>query len=139
VADLKKNGFVDPARIHLLGWSFGGGAAFNALALAEEQPDVKIKWVVAYFPYCAAVRSWKRAVPVLVLRGDADDTAPFENCKPAVQASLDNKSMRDVVYRGALHSFDQFTVQQPVKGAFGMHGYDEAAAKSAWRELETLE
>ena len=138
VADLMKNGFVDAARIHLLGWSFGGGAALNALALAEQQPDLKIKSVVAYYPYCAAVRSWKQAVPVLVLRGDADDTAPFENCIPAVQAALDNESMRDVVYPGALHSFDQFTVPQPMKGAFGTHGYDEAATKSAWRELETF-
>jgi dienelactone hydrolase len=138
VADLKKNGFVDPARIHLLGWSFGGGAALNALALAEEQPDAKIKSVVAYFPYCGAVRPWKQQVPVLILRGDADDIALFGMCKSAVQAALDNKSMRDVVYPGALHSFDQFTVPQPVKDAFGTHGYNEAATKNAWRELETF-
>ena len=138
VADLKKNSFVDPARIHLLGWSYGGGAALNALALAEEQPDVKIKSVVAYFPYCGAVRPWKQPVPVLVLRGGADDMAPFGKCMPAVKAALDNKSMRDVVHPGALHSFDQFTVPQPVKDAMGTHGYDEAATKSAWREMETF-
>jgi dienelactone hydrolase len=138
VADLKENSFVDPARINLLGWSYGGGAALNALALAEEQPDVKIKSVVAYFPYCAAVRPWRQQVPVLILRGDADDIAPFEKCKSAAQAALDNKSLRDVVYPGALHSFDQFTVPQPEKGPFGTHGYDEAATKSAWRELETF-
>ena len=136
VADLKKNGFVDPARIHLLGWSYGGGAAFNALALAEEQPDMKIKSVVAYFPYCGAVRPWKQPVSVLVLRGGADDIAPFEKCMPAVRSALDNKSLRDVVYPGALHSFDQFTVPQPVKDPIGTHGYDEAATKSAWTELE---
>jgi dienelactone hydrolase len=59
-------------------------------------------------------------------------------CAAAVQAALDNKSMRDVVYPGALHSFDQFTVPQPVKGAIGTHGYDEAATKSAWREMATF-
>jgi dienelactone hydrolase len=138
VADLKKNSFVDPARIHLLGWSYGGGAALNALALAEEQPDAKIKSVVAYFPYCAAVRPWKQPAPVLVLVGDADDIAPFENCRGAVKGALDNKSMRVVVYPGALHSFDQFTVPQPVKETFGTHGYNEAATKGAWKELETF-
>jgi dienelactone hydrolase len=102
VADLKKNSFVDPARIHLLGWSYGGGSVLNALAMAEKQPKAKIKSVVAYYPYCAAVRAWKQPVPVLVLRGDADDIAPFDKCKRAVQAALDNKSMRVVVYPGAL-------------------------------------
>jgi len=136
VADLKKNSFVDPARIHLLGWSYGGGAVLNGLALAEGQPDVMIKSVVAYFPFCAAVRPWKQPVPVLVLRGDADDIAPFGMCLSAVRGALDNKSMREVVYPGALHSFDQFTVPQPVKDAMGTHGYNEAAAKGAWAETE---
>lgn len=138
VADLKKNAFVDSARIHVLGWSYGAGAALNALALAEESPDVKIKSVVAFFPYCGSVRSWKQSIPVLVLRGDADDMAPFGKCVPAVQTALDNKSMRDVVYPGALHSFDQFTVPQPLKNSLGTFGYNEAATKSAWREIETF-
>ena len=86
VADLKKNSFIDPARINLLGWSYGGGAALNALALAEEQPEVKIKSVVAYFPYCATVRPWRQRVPVLILRGDADDIAPWPvDCRPALR------------------------------------------------------
>ena len=106
--------------------------------MAEEQPDVKIKSVVAYFPYCAAVRPWKQPAPVLVLVGDADDIAPFENCRGAVKGALDNKSMRVVVYPGALHSFDQFTVPRPVREAFGTHGYNEAATKGAWKELETF-
>ena len=138
VADLKKNAFVDPASINVLGWSYGAGAALNALALAEESPDVKIKSVVAFFPYCGSVRSWKQPVPVLVLRGDADDMAPFGKCVPAVQAALDNKSMRDVVYPGALHSFDQFTVPQPLKNSIGTFGYNEAATKSAWKEIEAF-
>ena len=35
VTDLAKDGSIDPTRIHLIGWSFGGGASFSALALAE--------------------------------------------------------------------------------------------------------
>jgi dienelactone hydrolase len=138
VADLKKNSFVDPARVHLLGWSYGGGAVLNALSMVEAQPELGIKSVVAYFPFCAAVRPWKQPVPALVLRGDADDIAPFGMCLSAVQGALDNKSMREVVYPEALHSFDQFTVPQPMKDAMGTHGYNEAAAKAAWAEMETF-
>ena len=138
VADLKKNAFVDPGRIHAVGWSYGAGAALNALALAEESQDVKIKSVVAFFPYCGSVRSWKQPVPVLVLRGDADDMAPFGKCNSAVQTAIDNKSLQDVVYPGALHSFDQFTVPQPLKNSMGTFGYNEAATKDAWRRIETF-
>ena len=109
-------------------------AALNALALADRTAGYENQ----NFTYCASVRPWTKPVPVLVLRGDADDIAPFGMCTSAVQAARDNKSRRDVVYPGALHSFDQFTVPQPVKDAIGTHCYDEAATKSAWRELETF-
>lgn len=138
VADLKTNAFVDPSRIHVLGWSYGAGAALNALAVAEDKGNGKIQSVVAFFPYCGAVRAWKEPVPVLVLRGDADDMAPFGKCASAVRTAIDNKSLQDVVYPGALHSFDQFTVPQPLKNPFGTFGYNEAATKDAWRRIVTF-
>jgi len=46
---LAKEGSIDPTRIHVMGWSFGGGAAFSALALAESE-SIKINSVVAFFP-----------------------------------------------------------------------------------------
>jgi hypothetical protein len=38
LADLKKNSFVDPDRIHPLGWSYGAGAALNALPWLRNSP-----------------------------------------------------------------------------------------------------
>ena len=64
--------------------------------------------------------------------------APFGKCDVAVHTALENKSMRDVVYSGALHSFDQFTVPQPLKNSLGTFGYDEAATKDAWKQILTL-
>ena len=137
VTDLAKDRSIDPNRIHVIGWSYGAGASFSALALAERQ-SVKIDSVVAFFPYCKGALAWKQPTPVLTFVGLADNIAPFAQCKDLVKDALDNKSMREVVYPGALHSFDQFTVPQPMKDAMGTHGYNEAAAKAAWAETETF-
>lgn len=130
LADLKKQRFVDPTRIHIWGWSYGGGAAFDALALAEKRPDIKIASVVAYFPWCGPPRPWAQPVPVLVLRGAADAIAPFSKCEAAAATALANKSMHVVVYPGATHSFDQFTLPKSVD--------DKNAATAAWREAEAF-
>ena len=137
VGYLAKESSIDPARIHVIGWSFGGGAAFSALALAERE-SVKINSVVAFFPYCKGALGWKQPTPVLTLVGLADDMAPFAQCKDLVKDALDNKSMRVVEYPDAPHSFDQFTVTNPITVPFGTFGYNEKAATQSWSELEAF-
>jgi dienelactone hydrolase len=101
VTDLAKDNSIDPNRIHLIGWSFGGGASFSALALAERQ-SVKINSVVAFFPFCRGALAWKQPTPVLTLVGLADDIAPFAQCKDLVKDALDDKSMRVVEYPASI-------------------------------------
>jgi len=137
VTYLGKEGSIDPTRIHVMGWSFGGGASFSALALAERE-SVKINSVVAFFPYCKGALGWKQPTPVLTLVGLADDMAPFAQCKDLVKDALDNKSMRVVEYPDAPHSFDQFTVTTPITVPFGTFGYNEKAATQSLSELETF-
>jgi dienelactone hydrolase len=137
VTDLAKNSSIDPARIHLIGWSFGGGASFSALALAERE-SVRINSVVAFFPFCKGALAWKRPTPVLTFVGLADKIAPLAQCKEVVKSALDNKSMRVVEYPDALHSFDQFTVPSPITGPYGTFGYNEKAATQSWSELEAF-
>ncbi len=137
VADLAKDSSIDPTRIHLIGWSFGGGAVFSALALAERE-SVKINSVVAFFPFCRGALAWKQPTPVLTLVGLADKIAPFAQCKDLVKDALDNKSMRVVEYPDAFHSFDQWTVTTPIRGSYGTFGYNEKAATQSWSELEAF-
>jgi dienelactone hydrolase len=84
VTDLAKDSSIDPNRIHVIGWSFGWGASFSALALAERE-SVKINSVVAFFPYCKGALAWKQPTPVLKLVGLADNIAPFAQCKDLVK------------------------------------------------------
>jgi dienelactone hydrolase len=137
LTDLAKDSSIDPSRIHVIGWSFGGGASFSALALAERQ-SVKINSVVAFFPFCKGALAWKQPTPVLTFVGLADNIAPFAQCKDLVKDALDNKSMRVVEYPDAFHSFDQFTVATPITGPYGTFGYNEKAATQSWSELEAF-
>jgi dienelactone hydrolase len=93
VTYLAKESAIDPTRIHVMGWSFSGGASFSALALAERE-SVKINSVVAFYPYCEGALGWKQPTPVLTLVALADNVAPFAQCKGWVKEALDNKSMR---------------------------------------------
>ena len=137
VTYLAKDNSIDPTRIHVMGWSFGEGASFSALALAERE-SVKINSVVAFYPYCKGALSWKQPTPVLTLVGLADNMAPFALCKGLVKDALDNKSMRVVEYPEAHHCFDEFTVPTPVTAPFGTCGYNEKAATQSWSELEAF-
>ena len=62
---------------------------------------------------------------MLTFVGLADNIAPFAQRKDLVKDALDNKSMRVVDYRDALHSFDQFTVATPITKSFGTFGHNE--------------
>jgi dienelactone hydrolase len=135
---LAKDSSIYPTRIHVMGWSFGGGASFSALALGEKE-SVKIDSVVAFYPYCKGALGWKQPTPVLTLVALADDIAPFAQCKDLVKDALENKSMRVVEYPDALHSFDQFTIATPITVPFfGTIGYNEKAASQSWSELEAF-
>jgi dienelactone hydrolase len=138
VAYLAKDSSIDPTRIHLMGWSFGGGASFSALALAE-RASAKINSVVAFYPACEGALRWKQSAPVLALVGLADEVAPFTFCKGLVRDALDNKSMRVVEYPDAHHSFDYFTIPTPAAvPSLGTLGYNEKAATGSWSEVEVF-
>jgi dienelactone hydrolase len=134
IADLKKHPFVDPAGIHLLGWSYGGGGVLHVLSMAEKRPDVKIKSVVALYPYCRFVAPWHSSVPVLILYGGADNVAPYSQCKAAAKTASANGSLTAIGYPGAYHAFDWFTGTARYDVRFGTAGYNPGAASKAWDE-----
>lgn len=138
IAYLAKDSSIDPTRVHVIGWSFGGGASFSALALAERE-SVKINSVVAFYPDCGGASGWKQPTPVLTLVALADDVAPFRFCTGLVKDALDNKSMRIVEYPDAHHAFDLFTIPTPINvPSLGTIGYNEKAATQSWSEVQAF-
>jgi len=67
--------------------------------------------------------------------GAIDNVAPLSDC----ETIFDNLPHRDKltvrIYENAHHSFDNSTIPAEMQGRFGTMGYNEAAAKSAWKEV----
>ena len=125
---LRSHPLVDPARIAVIGYCFGG---FVALELARSGADVA--GVVTFHGALTSSNPADAAnitAKVLVLSGAADPVVPdeqvqaFENemrAAPQVDWQL-------VHYSGAMHSFTQPEVHMPEHGA----AYQPAAERRSW-------
>jgi len=126
---------VDPARITVLGWSYGGGAALVALA---EYPAEQLAFsrVIVYYPDCRTVRPWKIRIPVLMLLAGEDDVAPGKRCQQAVKESTGSEAVKSMVYPGAQHGFDVSELPPKMKYPAGTLGYHPQAAAATWEEIQ---
>jgi len=132
---LKSQPSVEQARITVLGWSYGGGAALVALS---EYPAEQLAFsrAIVYYPDCRSVRPWTIRLPVLMLLAGEDDVAPGKRCQQAVQGSAVSDVVKIVVYPGAQHGFDVSELPPKMKYPAGTIGYHPQAAATAWEEIQ---
>jgi dienelactone hydrolase len=122
---------VDPARISVIGWSYGGGGVLEALAVMPPGPPTFAK-AAMYYPDCRGARPWSAAgISALMLLGAIDDVALPALCDPVVKGAPPN-SLRTIVYPGARHAFDFSNLPERVEQAFGTIGYNAEAARASW-------
>jgi dienelactone hydrolase len=114
--------------INVLGWSLGGQGA-----IAAAQASAGIAKAVAYYPACQRLPTTELKVPTLILSGEADDVVPLSACRKLVDGM---KMVTILTYPSAHHGFDNKKFDPPRKYPLGTLGYNAAAAKSAWAELE---
>jgi dienelactone hydrolase len=137
---LRKQPFVDPERIGLLGMSQGAGAALAASADFYDKPQGRraFRAIVSIYPPCffANVRIPGRSrpvnllylpptrivvVPLLVQMGDLDTETPPKDCISRLQEKKDQGApVEFVVHKNATHGWDigrNFTKK-------GMNGQD---------------
>ena len=132
---LRQQPFVKKEAINVMGWSYGAGCALRALGRIEGREPVQVDAMVAYYPYCQAALKWDSEVPVLVLVGAIDNTAPLSRCEMIFNDLPKRNKLTVRVYDNAHHAFDNFTLPAEMQYRFGTIGYNEAAAKSAWKEV----
>ena len=134
---LRQQPFVKKGSINVMGWSYGGAGALQALTRTEGRDPVDVNAVVAYYPACEHTKKWDSeiTVPVLVLVGKIDDTAPFWQCEETFGDMTKRHNLTAREYENAHHCFDisALPAEKPYK--FGTIGYNKAAAKSAWKEV----
>jgi dienelactone hydrolase len=130
---LRSQSFVDPARVSVMGWAFGGGAILAALA-DHSQDRLGFSRAVAYYPACWALRPWNNPTPVLMLLAGADDGG--EACEEVVRNSSPRTMVKIVLYSGAYPGFDVSELPPKMTYRFGTLGHDPRAAASARQEIE---
>ncbi len=131
LAVLKQQPQVDPAKIGVVGYCFGGGVA---LEMAREGEDLA---GVATFhgslaPYGAPARPGAVKAHLLVQTGGADPNIPQERVAAFEQEMKDaGADLRVIVYPGAKHSFTN-----PDADKAGVPGlaYDPQVDRKSWQE-----
>lgn len=133
---LKQQTFVKKGAINVMAWSYGSAGALTALMHTKNLEPAQVDAVVAYYPYCAGgVVAWDSEVPVLVLVGTIDTVAPLSKCESIFDELPKRDKLTIQVYKDAHHAFDNPTLPAEMQYEFGTLGYNEVAAKSAWKEV----
>ena len=123
-AHLRKQSFVDPDRVGLLGLSQGAMAALGISASLYETPQGKpaFRAIVANYPVCFLgnlripgrpprdinfVPEERITVPLLVQMGDLDTEGPAQDCLSRLRPQQDKGApIETVVYKNATHGWD---------------------------------
>lgn len=110
---LRTLSYVDPNRIVVIGWSWGGTGALvasaKALPAAVGATDATFRAAAAFYPECDYLQQYASSprLPVLILIGTADDIAPPDKCESGVQSAVSNgQPVAIKTYGGAEHGFD---------------------------------
>ena len=159
-AHLRKQTFVDPDRIGLLGLSQGAMAALGVSASLYETPQGKpaFRGIVANYPVCFLgnlrmagrapvnvnfVPEEKITVPLLVQMGDLDTEGPPQDCISRLQVQKDKGApVETVVYKNATHAWDM-GISFAKTAANGQHveyrSNPKVTAESVARALDFLD
>jgi dienelactone hydrolase len=113
LAWLGTQSFVDPRRLAVMGYSYGGGVALLR-ALSGKPDDMTpspARAAVLVYPDCALADALgpKRAVrqPTLFAMGALDDWTPPAQCRAVIDRVTKGRDLVETrLYEGAHHSFD---------------------------------
>jgi len=119
---------VDPHRIFVIGWSYGGGGVLAALKTLPA--DTPIAKAVLFYPVCRGAPRWSASVAGLMLLGGKDDIAYPALCKP-ITDGVPADRLRVVTFPDARHGFDMRGFPATADTA-GAPAYNAEAAKASW-------
>ncbi|HXA26457.1 MAG TPA: dienelactone hydrolase family protein [Acetobacteraceae bacterium] len=122
---------IDPGRISVIGWSYGGGGVLAALMAMPSGPPIFAK-AVMYYPDCRGEKPWTTTgISALMLMGAIDDVARPALCDTVVKRAPPN-TIRTVLYPNSRHSFDMRSLPERAEYPFGTMGYNAEAANASW-------
>jgi dienelactone hydrolase len=141
-AYLRKQPFVIPTRIGVIGFSHGG---WTALYVAQEYfperaREPAVQAVVSFYPWCEKSRLKTTGVPLLVLAGQEDKWTPVSRCRKFIKAQKSGygENIMLKVYDRAYHGFDDSDLVTPVIYDGYTIQYNEVAATESIAETRSF-
>lgn len=127
--------YVDTDKIHIIGWSMGGGGVLKWLE-GPRSEATNVRSAIAVYPPCNKHKNLSIYMPVLMLLAGSDDIADPETCEDLVNSAAIEQQITLVNYPGALHGFDIVDAPPVLDIGGGMTvGYQKAAAEASWAAI----
>ena len=135
ISFVKTNPKIDPSRVYVVGWSHGGSGLLEWLSSLKEEPH-GINSVIAVYPGCDSINSWNVTLPMLMILGEADDTAIPQTCKQLVQSLPGQANVKVISYPDARHGFDFTEGPERLDLGNGLTlGRNKEAEEKAWQQI----
>ncbi len=116
---LRKEQYVDPDKIGVIGFSHGGWTALYVSQeyLPKKAKEYPLQAVVSFYPWCEKRNLTKTKTPLLILAGKNDTWTPVDRCKKLIKAQRTGfeKNIILIEYDNAYHGFDDANFEEPVE------------------------
>ncbi len=124
--------YVDPDKLHIIGWSMGGGGVLKWLD-GPRNEATSVRSAIAVYPSCNRHENLSISMPVLMLLGGSDDIADPTICKNLVNSVAIKQQITVDSYPGPRHGFDVEDAPPVLDIGNGMTvGYQKEAAEASW-------
>ena len=141
-AYLRKQPFINPDRIGVIGFSHGGWTALYVAQqyFPERAQEPAVQAVISFYPWCEKSRLKTTSVPLLVLAGQEDEWTPVSRCHKFIKAQKSGyrENITLKVYDGAYHGFDDSDLVTPVIYNGYTIRYNAAAATESIAETKSV-
>ena len=127
--------YVDPDKIHIIGWSMGGRGVLKWLD-GPRSEAIGVRSAIAVYPQCRGYRTLSISMPILMLLGGSDDIAIPSVCEELVDSVAIKQHITVENYPGARHGFDVQDAPPMLESGNGKTvGYQKEAAEASWQAI----